>query len=70
MKLSQAVKLPLKLGRRICGNLGVMLVASICIVSTDLMRLSFSLRLVEFGEQPSVCSDIDRILDRILRHRR
>ena len=30
------------------------------------MQLSFSLTLVEFGKQPSVCSDIDRILDRIL----
>ena len=29
------------------------------------MRLSFSLRLVESDEQPSVCFDIDRILDEL-----
>ena len=69
MRLSQAVKLPLELDRLICGNLGVVLVGSICIVATGLMRLSFSLRLVDFGEQFSVCSDNNQILDRILHHR-
>ena len=37
MKLSQAVKSPLKQGRLICGYLDEMFVDSICIVATELI---------------------------------
>ena len=37
MKLRKAAKSPLKLGRLIWGNLGVILVGSICIVATGLI---------------------------------
>ena len=39
MKLSQAVKSPLKLGRLICGNFVVILVGSTCIVARGLIGL-------------------------------